>query len=94
MQQKTSEINFKSAKQKEYIKNTIADKKDAEEKAKAEADRIAKEKAAKEAEEKAKAEAERIEKEIAAREAKQNKRILEIKHAEDKDTHFLQSGRR
>lgn len=64
MQQKTGEINFKSAKQKEYIKNTIADKKDAELKAKAEA------------------------------EAALNKRILEIKHAEDKDTHFLQSGRR
>lgn len=64
LKQKTGEINFKSAKQKEYIKNTIADKKDAELKAKAEA------------------------------EAALNKRILEIKHAEDKDTHFLQSGRR
>ena len=84
LQQKTGEINFKSAKQKEYIKNTIADKKDAElkakaeaeriakeaeEKARAEAERIAKEKAAKEAEEKAKAEAERIAKEKAAKEA-------------------------
>ena len=88
LQQKTSEINFKSAKQKEHIKNTIADKKDAELKAKAEAERIAKE-----AEEKAKAEAERIAKEKAAKEAEAkakaeaalNKRILEIKHAEDKD---------
>lgn len=84
LQQKTGEINFKSAKQKEHIKNTIADKKDAElkakaeaeriakeaeEKAKAEAERIAKEKAAKEAEEKARAEAERIAKEKAAEEA-------------------------
>lgn len=84
LQQKTGEINFKSAKQKEYIKNTIADKKDAElkakaeaeriakeaeEKAKAEVERIAKEKAAKEAEEKARAEAERIAKEKAAKEA-------------------------
>ena len=71
LKQKTGEINFKSAKQKEYIKNTIADKKDAELKAKAEAERIAKEKAAKEAEEKAKAEAERIAKEKAAKEAEE-----------------------